>query len=115
MTGLGLPEQTPELAKKNIVYAEIGGLINFACRMVIEDEKISGEYHLKCLRHGLDSRTLIAALNSIIDVDKIYYLDPDGLLKLEYPVCMQIDSIISNDIIEDSLKEVDKFLEKGVV
>ena len=99
------PSQIPE-------YQVFTGLKNFACRGVIINQKSINEYHVKPIKQ-ISPLTLINIMSGIIDETRFTLTDPDDLLKLEWPICMNVDSVLGNDIIEDYLKEVDDFIERN--
>lgn len=91
-------------------YQEFVGLKNFACRAIIAGGKMTNEYHVKPIGR-ISPTSLAAVMRGIIDESEFTLTDPDNLLKLEWPIMMKVSSILGNEIIEDTLKEVDKFLE----
>lgn len=97
-------------SKKDIKYFDLPAFRNFKCRGVLIDEKSNGEYHIKTLKSDLKPSYLCALISGTVENASLVLTDPDGTLKLEYPICMKIESILSNEIIEDSLREVDKIL-----
>lgn len=108
--GISMPNEI-EVSSDNVPqYQVFQGLKNLACRAVIVKGKPMNEYHVKPLRN-MNAASLATVMRGIVDESEFVLTDPDGLLKLEWPIMMKISSIIGNEIIEDTLKEVDKFLE----
>jgi hypothetical protein len=110
-TGLQRVKIDPVI-KKNITYSPIEDLKNFACRAVYVDGKSEGIYHIKVLKKDLRPSVLCAVIVGMVENASTEIIDPDGTLKLEYPISMKVESILSNEIIEDSLKEVDQIIDK---
>ncbi len=96
--------------KKNISYFNLGSFRNFSCRGVLIDDKPNCEYHIKLLRPDLKLSYLYAVILGAIENVSLEIADPDKTLNLEYPMFMKVESILSNEIIEDSLREVDNIL-----
>lgn len=107
---MNLPEHIDVNTESIPQYQVFSGLKNLACRAVIVGGKLTNEYHVKPLK-AMHPSMLANVMRGIIDEPEFMLTDPDGLLKLEWPIMMKISSIIGNEIIEDTLKEVDQFLE----
>jgi hypothetical protein len=108
--GLKLPEGIDIRTDSIPQYQVFTGLKNLACRAVIIGGKVTNEYHVKPLK-AMNPASLATIMRGIVDESEFTLTDPDGLLKLEWPIMMKISSIIGNEIIEDTLKEVDQYLE----
>ena len=108
--GLGLPDSIEPVEKKKIEYFELTGFKHFACRGVLIDGKPNCEYHIKTLTPDIRVSLLCALISGTVENVSLNIVDPDGVLKLEYPIWMKVESILSNEIIEDSLKDVDDLL-----
>ena len=98
-----------------ITYTTIPGLKNIACRIVAVNGKTNGEHHVKPIRLGLTSQKLISILSGMIEDSTVSLIDPENLLRLEYPIAIKIDSVIGAELIEDYMKDVDSYLETEAI
>ena len=92
-------------------YQVFSGLKNLACRAVISGGNLTNEYHIKPLVR-INLSVFASIISGIVDDATLSITDPDGLLKLEWPVFMKIESVLGNEIIEDTLKKIDLYLEE---
>lgn len=107
---MNIPEEIKVTQDQIPRYHVFEGLKNFACRVIIVGDKATNEYHVKPIKQ-VSISNLATIMRGIIDESEFTLTDPDNLLKLEWPIMMKVSSILGNEIIEDTLKEVDKFLE----
>ena len=108
---MNLPEHVDISTDSIPQYQEFPGLRNFACRAALVGGMVSGEYHIKPLIH-INISVLISIMNGVIENATFAVIDPEGILNLEWPIIMKISSILGNEVIEDSLRDIDRFLER---
>lgn len=109
---LELPDGIDVDAGNIPTYLVFTKLKNIACRAIIVNGKNSGMYHIKPIKM-MPIPSLVTIMRGIVDDSRFDLTDPDGLLKLEWPIMMTIESILGNEIIEDTLKQVDEYLERN--
>lgn len=109
MEGLNLPDNVP-VTKKDIRYVYIQGLEMLKCRGVWENGKNTGEYHVRSLK--VPNFYVCNLINGTIENAVADDIDADGALHLEYPICIKVDSILSNETMEESMKEIDNILKQ---
>lgn len=81
----------------------------FDCRSVALGDKPTGECHIKIKIK--DEESLIGKLRSI-DTAEVGFVDPTGILTLEYPFFLKVTGIIAKENLFDTLAEIDKQLSK---
>lgn len=89
-------------------YDHIGDLNNMVVRAVMVEGKPSGEYHAKSER--VSASRLCSIIRGMMEDTEAYIIDPDNTLKLEYPVCIKVNSVLVNELIDDYMKKINKYI-----
>ena len=83
-------------------------LKNLSCRCVVRDNVMTGEYHVAVKR----SEHVIKVMDQLrnIETSEVGFVDPTGLLKLDYPIYLKIAGLLFREAIYDILQEIDNSL-----
>ena len=105
---LGLSAITDVMSIKPVKFVGIGNYTFFKCRSIVRDEKQTGEYHIK--PNGVKIMDLIAVLNGKLEGIEDMQNVPDFV---DYPIYMKIGSFMTNENIDELLKDVDNYFKGG--
>lgn len=89
-------------------YDNIGDLSNITVRAVMVEGKPSGEYHAKSEK--ISASRLCSIIRGMMEDTEARIIDPDNALKLEYPVYIKVNSVLVNEMIDDYIKKINKYI-----
>lgn len=89
-------------------YDLMGDLDSMACRAVLIEGKPSGEYHVKSEKVSVTR--LCSIISGMMEDTDVSIIDPDNILKLEFPICIKVNSVLVNEMIDDYMKKINKYI-----
>ena len=106
---LGLSNIGEIISVNPVSFIEIGNFAHFKCRMVVKDDKQSGEYHIKPI--GIKAAELVSVLNGKLEGIEDMQMLSDNFI--DYPIYVKIGSFMTNENIEELLKDIDSYFKGG--